>query len=115
MLAAAQAQLEIAKSETLRAGEFYTLLPPADDIHFVQTVSDTPSISIHLLANDTACVWRHRFDPASGRRNAVPFGLRKRVPDRFCAIRTSLSRHVLATAGMSFPLRRALPRGRRPM
>ena len=62
----ARAQLEIAKRQKLRAGEFYTLLPPADDIHFVQTVSDTPSISIHLLANDTACVWRHRFDPASG-------------------------------------------------
>ena len=63
---AAQAQLEIARSQTLEAGEFYTLLPPTDDIHFVKTVSDTPSISIHLLANDTACIWRHKFDPASG-------------------------------------------------
>lgn len=62
----ARAQLEIAKQQTLRPGEFYTLLPPADDIHFVQTVSGTPSVSIHLLANDTACIWRHRFDPASG-------------------------------------------------
>ena len=62
----ARAQLEISKRQTLRPGEFYTLLPPADDIHFVQTVSDTPSVSIHLLANDTACIWRHRFDPASG-------------------------------------------------
>ena len=62
----ARAQLEIAKRQTLRPGEFYTLVPPVDDIHFVQTVSDTPSISIHLLANDTACIWRHRFDPASG-------------------------------------------------
>lgn len=67
----ARAQLEIARRQTLRAGEFYTLLPPADDIHFVQTVSDTPSISIHLLANDTACIWRHRFDPASG--EVTPF------------------------------------------
>ena len=47
-------------------GEFYTLLPPADDIHYVTTISDTPSISIHLLANDTACVWRHKFEPATG-------------------------------------------------
>jgi len=62
----ARARLEIARRQTLAPGEFYTLLPPADDIHFVKTVSDTPSISIHLLANDTACVWRHRFDPASG-------------------------------------------------
>ena len=59
------------KRQTLEPGEFYTLLPPADDIHFVQTVSDTPSISIHLLANDTACIWRHRFDPASG--EVTPF------------------------------------------
>ena len=41
-------------------------LPPADDIHYVRTISDGPSISIHLLANDTACVWRHKFDVASG-------------------------------------------------
>ena len=61
-----RAQLEISKQQTLRPGEFYTLHPPADDIHFVQTVSRTPSVSIHLLANDTACIWRHRFDPASG-------------------------------------------------
>jgi predicted metal-dependent enzyme (double-stranded beta helix superfamily) len=62
----ARAELEVAKRQTLSRGEFYPLLPPADDIHFVQTISDTPSISIHLLANDTACVWRHRFEPASG-------------------------------------------------
>lgn len=43
-------------------GEFYTLLPPEGDIHEVTTVSEEPSISIHLLGNDTACVWRHQFD-----------------------------------------------------
>jgi predicted metal-dependent enzyme (double-stranded beta helix superfamily) len=63
---AARADLEIAKRQTLRRGEFYALIPPADDIHYVKTVSDAPSVSIHLLANDTACVWRHRFDPDSG-------------------------------------------------
>ena len=62
----ARARLEISKRQQLGRGEFYTLLPPADDIHFVTTISDTPSISIHLLANDTACVWRHRFEPATG-------------------------------------------------
>ena len=61
-----RAQLEIAKRQQLGRGEFYVLLPPTDDIHYVSTISDTPSISIHLLANDTACVWRHRFDPAHG-------------------------------------------------
>jgi predicted metal-dependent enzyme (double-stranded beta helix superfamily) len=61
-----RAQLEIAKRQQLGRGEFYVLLPPADDIHYVRTISETPSISIHLLANDTACVWRHRFDPGNG-------------------------------------------------
>lgn len=61
-----RAQLEVAKRQQLGRGEFYTLLPPADDIHYVTTISDTASISIHLLANDTACVWRHRYDPEHG-------------------------------------------------
>lgn len=60
------AQLTIAKEQALEPGEFYPLIPPVDDIHYVRTTSSTPSISIHLLANDTACVWRHRFDPDSG-------------------------------------------------
>ncbi len=60
------AQLEIARQQTVKRGEFYTLLPPLDDIHYVKTVSDAPSISIHLLANDTACVTRHRFDAVTG-------------------------------------------------
>jgi 3-mercaptopropionate dioxygenase len=61
-----RADLEVAKRQVLGPGEFYALLPPTDDIHYVRTLSDTPSISIHLLANDTACVWRHKFDPTSG-------------------------------------------------
>ena len=62
----ARAQLEVARRQTVDRGQFYALLPPIDDIHYVKTVSDTPSISIHLLANDTACVSRHRFEPATG-------------------------------------------------
>ena len=61
-----RATLEVARRQTVKHGQFYTLLPPLDDIHYVKTVSDTPSISIHLLANDTACVTRHRFDATSG-------------------------------------------------
>lgn len=60
------AKLEVARQQTVKQGDFYTLLPPLDDIHYVKTVSDTPSISIHLLANDTACVTRHRFDATTG-------------------------------------------------
>jgi predicted metal-dependent enzyme (double-stranded beta helix superfamily) len=62
----AHAQLEIAKRQELRPGDLYALLPPTDDIHYVKTISESASISIHLLANDTACVWRHKYDPASG-------------------------------------------------
>jgi hypothetical protein len=61
----ARADLEVSRSHELNTGEFYALLPPRDDIHFVKTVSEVPSVSLHLLANDTACVWRHRFDPAA--------------------------------------------------
>jgi predicted metal-dependent enzyme (double-stranded beta helix superfamily) len=66
-----RAVLEVARQQVVGSGQFYTLLPPKDDIHYVKTVSDVPSISIHLLANDTACVWRHRFDPAAS--TVVPF------------------------------------------
>jgi predicted metal-dependent enzyme (double-stranded beta helix superfamily) len=61
-----RAQLEIAKEQALAPGDLYALVPPTDDIHYVKTVSRTASISIHLLANDTACVWRHKYDPDSG-------------------------------------------------
>ena len=61
-----RAQLEIAKQQALKPGDLYALIPPTDDIHYVRTTSKTSSISIHLLANDTACVWRHKFDPGSG-------------------------------------------------
>lgn len=61
-----RAALEVSRAQTMDAGEFYALLPPRDDIHYVKTVSDVPSVSIHLLANDTACVWRHRFQPDTG-------------------------------------------------
>ncbi len=66
-----RATLEIERRQTLERGEFYALLPPLGDIHYVETVSDTPSVSIHLLANDTACVWRHRFEPAA--ETVTPF------------------------------------------
>jgi 3-mercaptopropionate dioxygenase len=57
---------EPAGRRALVAGDFYTLLPPRDDIHRVRTTSGEASISIHLLTNDTGCVWRHTFDEASG-------------------------------------------------
>jgi predicted metal-dependent enzyme (double-stranded beta helix superfamily) len=70
----ARADLAIKQQQELGEGEFYVLLPPRDDIHFVETISDTPSISIHLLANDTACVWRHRYEPDTGEVRAFRSG-----------------------------------------
>ncbi|HEY4307096.1 MAG TPA: cysteine dioxygenase family protein [Gemmatimonadaceae bacterium] len=66
-----RAALEVSREQRLETGSFYPLIPPTDDIHYVRTVSQSASVSIHLLANDTACVWRHRFDPAAG--TVTPF------------------------------------------
>ena len=69
-----RAMLKISSQQTVGAGQFYTLLPPDGDIHYVETVSDGPSVSIHLLANDTACVWRHKYDPDAGTVTAFRSG-----------------------------------------
>jgi predicted metal-dependent enzyme (double-stranded beta helix superfamily) len=58
--------LELVERRALAPGDFYALIPPADDIHRVRTTSADTSVSIHLLTNDTGCVWRHSFDAASG-------------------------------------------------
>jgi hypothetical protein len=34
----------------------------------VRTTSAETSVSIHLLTNDTGCVWRHAYDPAWARQ-----------------------------------------------
>ena len=59
---------ELASSEqrALVPGDFYALLPPENDIHRVRTTSAETSVSIHLLTNDTGCVWRHAYDPQTG-------------------------------------------------
>lgn len=61
-----RADLAVAIDQEVETGEFFALLPPDGDIHKVTTISAEPSVSIHLLANDTGCVWRHRFDPEAG-------------------------------------------------
>jgi predicted metal-dependent enzyme (double-stranded beta helix superfamily) len=58
--------LELVEQRALVPGDFYVLIPPRDDIHRVRTKSAETSVSIHLLTNDTGCVWRHSFDPESG-------------------------------------------------
>lgn len=63
--------LALLRRRPLDPGDFYTLLPPRDDVHRVRTTSDVTSVSIHLLANDTGCVWRHTYDEETG--EARPF------------------------------------------
>jgi predicted metal-dependent enzyme (double-stranded beta helix superfamily) len=58
--------LELVERRSLRPGDFYVLMPPHDDIHRVRTTSAETSVSLHLLTNDTGCVWRHTYDPESG-------------------------------------------------
>jgi predicted metal-dependent enzyme (double-stranded beta helix superfamily) len=63
--------LERVEARPLAPGDFYALLPPRDDIHRVRTTSPETSVSLHLLTNDTGCVWRHAFDEHTGA--ASPF------------------------------------------
>lgn len=63
--------LELVEQRALKPGDFYALIPPQNDIHRVRTTSAETSVSIHLLTNDTGCVWRHSYDPHSG--EAKPF------------------------------------------
>jgi predicted metal-dependent enzyme (double-stranded beta helix superfamily) len=67
-------RLELLEARSLKHGDFYELIPPRDDIHRVRTTSADTSVSIHLLTNDTGCVWRHTFDPESGRREPFRSG-----------------------------------------
>ena len=66
--------LTLVESRSLEPGDFYALIPPRDDIHRVRTTSSETSVSIHLLTNDTGCVWRHAYDPDSGRREPFRSG-----------------------------------------
>jgi len=66
--------LELLESRSLEPGDFYELIPPVDDIHRVRTTSEETSVSIHLLTNDTGCVWRHTYDPHSGEREPFRSG-----------------------------------------
>jgi 3-mercaptopropionate dioxygenase len=59
-------RLELVRRRPLEPGDYYALLPPRDDVHRVRTTSAETSVSIHLLANDTGCVWRHTFDERTG-------------------------------------------------
>jgi predicted metal-dependent enzyme (double-stranded beta helix superfamily) len=59
------AQLQITEVRSLQPGDIYRLLPPDGDIHAVKTTSQSASVSIHILGNDTGCILRHQFIPES--------------------------------------------------
>ncbi|MHC5597539.1 MAG: cysteine dioxygenase family protein [Nostoc sp.] len=59
------AQLQVTEVRSLQSGDIYRLLPPDGDIHAVKTTSQSASVSIHILGNDTGCVLRHQFIPES--------------------------------------------------
>lgn len=65
------ADVRLIDRRALNPGDFYELIPPRDDIHRVRTTSPETSVSLHLLTNDTGCVWRHTFEPETG--HAHPF------------------------------------------
>jgi predicted metal-dependent enzyme (double-stranded beta helix superfamily) len=71
VFAQAEGRLDLLERRELVPGDFYALIPPRDDIHRVRTTSSEPSVSIHLLTNDTGCVWRHAYRPETG--EVTPF------------------------------------------
>lgn len=64
---AGHAALEVSAVRDLAVGDFYDLIPPDDDIHSVRTTSSTPSVSLHLLARDIGCIWRHKYHPVESK------------------------------------------------
>jgi predicted metal-dependent enzyme (double-stranded beta helix superfamily) len=74
VFAESSGRLELVERRSLAPADFYVLIPPRDDIHRVRTTSAEPSVSIHLLTNDTGCVWRHSYDLESGERRPFRSG-----------------------------------------
>lgn len=66
--------IELNRTQRVQPGGLYKLFPPRDDVHRVRTVSVEPSISIHLLTNDTGCVVRHTWDLTTKRIEAFRSG-----------------------------------------
>ena len=61
-----EADLERVRTEQMERGDYYELVPPNNDIHSVETTSDEPSVSVHLLGADVGCIERHAFDADGG-------------------------------------------------
>ena len=63
--------LELVEQRSLEPGDFYVLIRRATTSTACGPRLRMTSVSIHLLTNDTGCVWRHAWDTASGQ--ARPF------------------------------------------
>jgi len=61
-----EAELERIRTERMERGDYYELIPPNNDIHSVETTSNEPSVSVHLLGADVGCIERHAFDADGG-------------------------------------------------
>ncbi len=59
-----RAELTTVRDAEMGRGDYYRLVPPENDIHAVETVSDEPSVSVHLLGADVGCIERHAYDTA---------------------------------------------------
>lgn len=68
------AELAETVRQTLERGEITRLLPPLDDIHIITTLSEVPSISIHLLGNDLGRISRQLFYPEEQRAESFISG-----------------------------------------
>ena len=90
-----EGSIELTRRRPLAPGDYYVLLPPADDIHRVRTTSAETSVSIHLLANDTGCAERQHVRRPD--RRGPPVSLRLRERDLRGGIR-QLSRQAARTA-----------------
>jgi len=66
--------LALVERRAIAPGDFYSLIPPDGDIHRVRTTSSQTSVSIHLLTNDTGCIWRHRFELDTGEEKPFKSG-----------------------------------------
>ena len=105
--------LELVDRRGVEPGDFYVLLPPDNDIHRVRTTSAETSVSIHLLTNDTGCVWRHSFDVESGEQRPFRSGyanvacadpaveIRAATPDDFESVYELLRARSVAAFGSS--------------
>ena len=61
-----QQPITLENTNFLYKGDVTVIMPPENDIHMIETISDIPSVSLHLLGNDIGCKERHTYNPKTG-------------------------------------------------